>query len=194
MGGDGLLHDYPRTSWTGEGHGSGDYDCTDDDTTHNLPNADYRRSLPASTGVKSCPPDGEDTAPVSRETIVHNWHLRRENDKSCRTAAMTKQSCQPPPRTNSVTRSQVKISTNALMIITEALTSISINSDPFTYAEAMDSPQWNHWKQATEEECTWILLNNIFRTINSWEARQLQVKPIGSKWVYKMKHNPDGTV
>jgi hypothetical protein len=45
-----------------------------------------------------------------------------------------------------------------------------------------------------EEECTSILLNNTFTTVNSREARQLQVKPIGFKWVYKTKHNPDGTI
>ena len=45
-----------------------------------------------------------------------------------------------------------------------------------------------------EEKCTLILLNNTFTTIKSQEARQLGVKPIGSKWVYKTKHNPDGTV
>jgi len=45
-----------------------------------------------------------------------------------------------------------------------------------------------------EEECTSILLNNTFTPINSREARHLQVKSIGSKWVYKMKHNPDGTI
>jgi len=60
--------------------------------------------------------------------------------------------------------------------------------------EAMDNPQQDHWKRAMEEECTSILLNNTFTTINSWEARQLRVKPIGSKWVYKTKHNPDSTI
>jgi len=44
-----------------------------------------------------------------------------------------------------------------------------------------------------EEESTSILLNNTFSALNSREARQLQVKPIGSKWVYKTKHNPDGS-
>jgi len=108
---------------------------------------------------------------------------------------MIKQSCQPqPPRTNRVTRRQVKISANALIIMVQALTSTSINSDAFTYAEAMDSPQREHWKRAMEEECTSILLHNTFTTINSREARQLRVKPIGSKWVYKTKHNPDGTI
>jgi hypothetical protein len=45
-----------------------------------------------------------------------------------------------------------------------------------------------------EEECMSILLNITFTTVNSREARQLQVKPIGSKWVCKAKHNPDGTI
>jgi len=195
MGGDGLLHDHAGTSRTGEGHGNGDHDCTDDDTDHNLPDADNRQSLPARTGVWSRTPEVEDAPPVSRETIVHNRHLRRENDKAHQTAAMTKRSCQPqPPRTNRVTRSQVKISANALIIMSKALASTSINSDPFTYAEAMDSPQRDDWKRAMEEECTSILLNNTFTTINSQEARQLRVKPIGSKSVYKRKHNPDGTI
>jgi hypothetical protein len=76
----------------------------------------------------------------------------------------------------------------------KALASTSINSDPFTYAEAMDSPQREDWKRAMYEECTSILLNNTFTTINSREARQLRVKSIGSKCVYKTKHNPDSTI
>jgi len=44
------------------------------------------------------------------------------------------------------------------------------------------------------EECTLILLSNTFTTIISREARQLRVKPIGSKWVYDTQHNPDGTI
>jgi hypothetical protein len=141
--GDGLLHDHAGNSRTGEGHGNGDHDCTDDDTDHNLPDADNRQSLPASTDVRSRPPDQEDAPPVSRETVVHNRLLRRENDKARRTAAMTKQSWQPP-RTNRITRGQVKISANALIIMAKALASMT--SDPFIYAEAMDSPQHEHWK------------------------------------------------
>jgi len=38
-----------------------------------------------------------------------------------------------------------------------------------------------------------ILLNNTFSSLNSREARQLQVKPIGFKCVYKTKHIPDGS-
>jgi len=84
-------------------------------------------------------------------------------------AAMTKQSCQQP-RTNRITRSQVKISAKALIIMAKA--HASTTSDPLTHAEEMDSPHHNHWKQAMEDECTSILLNNTFTTVNSWEARQ----------------------
>jgi len=45
-----------------------------------------------------------------------------------------------------------------------------------------------------EEECTSILPNNTFTTVNSMEARQLQVKPISTNCIYKTKHNPDGTI
>jgi len=65
--------------------------------------------------------------------------------------------------------------------------------DPFTYAEAMESPQRDHWKRAMEEESTLILLNNTFSALNSREARQLQVKPIGSKLVYETIQHPDGS-
>jgi hypothetical protein len=70
----------------------------------------------------------------------------------------------------------------------------STTSDPLTYAEAMGSPHHKHWKQALKEECTLILLNNTFTTGNSQKARQLRVKPTGSKLVYKTKHNPDGAI
>jgi len=194
-GGDGLLHDHAGTSRTGEGHGSGDHDCTDDVKDHILPDADNGRSPPACTGVRSRPPDEEDAPQVPWETVVHNQHLHRQNHPARRTAAMTKQSSWPqPPLKNRVTRSQVKISASSLIIMAKALASTSINSDPFTYAVAMDSPQPDHWKRAMEEEWTSILVNNTCTTINSREARQLQVKPIGSIWVYKRKHNPDGTI
>jgi hypothetical protein len=47
--------------------------------------------------------------------------------------------------------------------------------DPFTYAEAMESPQRDHWKRAMEEESTSIVLNNTCSSLNYREARQLQV-------------------
>jgi len=133
---------------------------------------------------------------ANAENITHSRRLRREDQTARHSAAAIKKSSQVPPAApapapatpigSRVTRSQGKNST-------EALTASSATGDPYTYAEAMKSPQQTHWKRAMEEESTSILLNNTFSALNSREARQLQVKPIGSKWVYKTKHNPDGS-
>jgi len=126
------------------------------------------------------------------ENLAHSRRLFRNDQTAWRSAAAIKKSSQVPPAAaataplsaSRVTRSQDTTSA-------EALTASA--ADPFTYAEAMDSPQRDHWKRAMEEENTSILLNNTFSTLNSREARQLQVKPIGSKWVYRTKRNRDGS-
>jgi hypothetical protein len=41
--------------------------------------------------VSSHPPDEEDAPPESRDTVIHNRYLRRENDQAPRTAGMTEQ-------------------------------------------------------------------------------------------------------
>jgi len=65
--------------------------------------------------------------------------------------------------------------------------------DPFTYAEANENPQQDHRKRSIEDESTLIQLNDTFSALNYQEALPLQVKLIGSRWVYKTKHNPDGS-
>jgi hypothetical protein len=124
------------------------------------------------------------------ENIAQSGRLHREDQSARRSAAAMKKSRQLPPASQAlstasrVTRRQGKASAEAL--------TASIQ-DSFTYAEAMESPQRDHWKRAMEEENTSILLNNTFSALNSREAWQLHVKPTGSKWVYKTKHNPDGS-
>ena len=124
------------------------------------------------------------------ENMTQSRRLRREDQTARRSAAAIKKSSQLPPASpappiaSRVTRSQGKASAEALTASIE---------DPFTYVEALESPQKDHSKRAMEEESTSILLNNTFSSLNSQEARQLQVKPIGSKWVYRTKHNPDGS-
>jgi len=129
------------------------------------------------------------------ENITHSRRLRREDQTARRSAAAIKKLSQLPPVSpapapappigSCVTRSQGKAPA-------EALTESAATGDPYTYAEAMDSPQRDHWKRAMEDESTSILINNTFSALNSREARQLQVKPIGSKWDFKTKHNPGG--
>jgi len=122
------------------------------------------------------------------ENIAHSRHLRREDQIARRLAAAINKSSQVPQVApapmiwSRVTRCQGTASAEALTASTDA---------PYTYAEAMESPQQDHLKRALEEESTSMLLNNTFSALNSQEAGHLRVKPTGSKWVYKTKHNPD---
>ena len=128
------------------------------------------------------------------ENITHSRRLRGEDETARCSAAAIKRSSQVPPASpapalpmgSHVTRSQCKASI-------EVQTASAATGDPFTYADAMECPQRDHWKRAMEHESSSIMLNNTFSTLNSHEARQLKVKPIGSKCVYKTKHNPDGS-
>jgi len=130
--------------------------------------------------------------------IAHTWSLCSE-DQSARHAPaaikifskVPRGSAAPapapaPPIGSGVTRSQGKASA-------KAVTGSAATGHPYTYNKAIDSPQWDHWNRAMEEECTSILFNNTFSALNSREARQLRVQPIGSKWVYKKNLHPDGS-
>jgi hypothetical protein len=106
------------------------------------------------------------------ENIAPSRGLRREDQTAQRLAEAMKKSNQQPPSSPAppiaccVTRIQCNASAEASMA--------SID-DPFTYAEAMESPQRDHWKIAMEEESTSIVLNNTCSSLNYREARQLQV-------------------
>jgi hypothetical protein len=137
---------------------------------------------------------------ANAQIIAHRRRLRREDHTARRSAAAIKISSQVPPAASApapvpvpapvppivshVTRSQGTV-------CAEALTASA--TDPCTYVEAMQSSQHDHWKRAMGEESSSHLLNNTFSALNSREAGQLQVQPIGSKWVYQTKHNPDRT-
>ncbi|GJT21804.1 retrovirus-related pol polyprotein from transposon TNT 1-94 [Tanacetum coccineum] len=68
--------------------------------------------------------------------------------------------------------------------------SINIDDDPKTFFEAMSSRDAPLWKEAVNDEMDSILGNQ------TWELAELPkgVKPIGSKWVFKKKLNPDGSI
>lgn len=62
---------------------------------------------------------------------------------------------------------------------------------PNTYDEAIsDLIPERHWREAIEEE-----LQNL-ENHHTWEYEQLpnKRKAIGSKWVFKVKYHPDGSV
>jgi len=67
---------------------------------------------------------------------------------------------------------------------------ISGESEPKSYREALELPLADKWKDACLEEYNWHLQNG------TWTLLELPpgMKAIGSKWVFKIKHNADGSV
>lgn len=62
--------------------------------------------------------------------------------------------------------------------------------EPCTWDEMVKSPQKNQWMQAVNAEL------NSLQKMNTWELvnRQEKQKVIDSKWVFKIKYKPDGSI
>ena len=62
--------------------------------------------------------------------------------------------------------------------------------EPQTYEQAQQSPQSKEWLAAAENEYQSLIENH------TWDLVELPPDrtPIGSKWVFKAKHNSDGTI
>ncbi|GKA74349.1 zinc finger, CCHC-type containing protein [Tanacetum coccineum] len=66
----------------------------------------------------------------------------------------------------------------------------SIEDDPRTYIEAMQSRDAAFWKKAIDDEIGSIIENN------TWVLSDLPIgcKPLGCKWIFKRKMKVDGTI
>nr|GEZ35857.1 zinc finger, CCHC-type [Tanacetum cinerariifolium] len=66
----------------------------------------------------------------------------------------------------------------------------SIEEDPRTYNEAMQSRAATFWKEAIDDEIGFIMENN------TWVLSDLPpgCKPLGCKWIFKRKMKVDGTI
>jgi hypothetical protein len=65
-----------------------------------------------------------------------------------------------------------------------------VDDTPNTIEEAYSSPDADFWKEAIRSEMNSIMSNA------TWEVVECPYgcKPIGSKWVFKKKLRPDGTI
>ena len=114
----------------------------------------------------------------SHETVILNWHLGHKDDTARHMANMTNQPRQLP-HTNWITRTQFQISTNRLIINAQALTSTYVNNDPFSYPEAMDSPQQEDWKWEMADELSSILLNTTLELSGSRKQGNCKSSQLG---------------
>src|SRR5271163_673564 len=66
-----------------------------------------------------------------------------------------------------------------------------ITDDPVTYKDALSSQEAEHWQEAIESELKSLGDNNTWTIIPRIPPGR---RPIGCKWIFKRKLNPDGTI
>lgn len=72
-----------------------------------------------------------------------------------------------------------------------------VSEDPATYDEAINSPDADKWKDAMKEEFASLLDNKTFDLEgpgSNANSNDVSKKAISCRWVFRRKHNPDGTI
>jgi len=59
---------------------------------------------------------------------------------------------------------------------------------PTSYVEAIDSPNHKEWMDAMRDELDSMARNEVWELVDLPPGQ----KDIGNKWVFKVKHQPDG--
>nr|KAJ0214235.1 hypothetical protein LSAT_V11C400171660 [Lactuca sativa] len=72
----------------------------------------------------------------------------------------------------------------------EVIFSINLDNDPKTFTEAMTSRDAPLWKEAINDEMDSIMGNGTWELVDLPKGR----RPIGSKWIFKKKYHPDGSI
>jgi hypothetical protein len=83
--------------------------------------------------------------------------------------------------------------------IIENIRESEAEKEPATYTAALQSPQANEWKEAMHQEWQALIENHTFDVVAGkgkapdTSTDQAVEEPIGCKWVYRRKTNPDGS-
>ena len=83
-----------------------------------------------------------------------------------------------------------KVQTNCSNLLEYALSMDTIPSEPKSYQEAISGKDSSRWKAAMEEEIASLMKNDVWELVTLPKDR----KAITSKWVFKIKTNPDNTI
>ena len=65
-----------------------------------------------------------------------------------------------------------------------------LETEPQTYKEAIKLVEGSFWKEAIKSEIDSILQNHTWELVDLPQGN----KPLGSKWIFKRKLKPDGTI
>ena len=72
----------------------------------------------------------------------------------------------------------------------QLLAYLTSSTEPWTLKEAQMGSEWRYWREAINDELKSIQDNNTWELVDLPHGR----KPIGSKWVFKVKYHADGSI
>ncbi|GKD03851.1 retrovirus-related pol polyprotein from transposon TNT 1-94 [Tanacetum coccineum] len=119
--------------------------------------------------------EARDETPIIRVPIPINTPIDTSNDHSI---------AQDHPNTLEENKPNPKIN------VEPQETQQSLRSDPESFGNAITYDQSTHWREAMEDDLNSISKNNV------WELSELLkgAKPVGCKWVFKTKLDPNGNI
>ena len=62
--------------------------------------------------------------------------------------------------------------------------------EPRNIKEALNCPAKENWKNTMEEEMEFMIINQVWELVDPPKGR----KPIGNKWILKIKRKENGTI
>ena len=71
-----------------------------------------------------------------------------------------------------------------------ATTDVRVDDEPLTFSEAVSSNNCKNWKQAMQEEMQSLAENDVYELVDLPSGR----RAVDNRWVFKVKHNSDGSV
>jgi hypothetical protein len=70
----------------------------------------------------------------------------------------------------------------------------SDQEEPRTVQDAKDSPEWLNWLEAMKTELKALLKNGTWRAVSLKPDQRSGRRPLGTKWVFKIKRGKDGEI
>ena len=75
-----------------------------------------------------------------------------------------------------------------MVLLTTALDTIETEIEPKRYNQAIDSPEYEKWKVAMDQELDALYTQNTWDVVPEPKSRKI----VGSRWVFKLKRDALG--
>ena len=77
-----------------------------------------------------------------------------------------------------------------MVLLTTALDTVETEIEPKTYNQALDSPEYEKWKVAMDQELDALYTQNTWDVVPKLTDRKI----VGSRWVFKLKRDALGKI